>query len=140
MRRAWILVPFMMWTAACGDPEAELDVKITDAQAALTDGGGDELFSAQIDEAEASYDAAGLVVRYSPAEGDPVDLDVELDDADEDDKAGKGDTLIVREPADNVFGLDAAGQSFDIAILVTEEGADEPRELWSGTWEADPAE
>jgi hypothetical protein len=126
---------------ACGGDDGKVDVTITDADAALTAAGGDTLFDAEVKTADEVYDLDTLIVRYTPEEGDPIELAVELStDADDDGKLGQGDVLTVSEPADNVFGTEAAGQTYSIAILTQGDGEEEPTELWSGSWDADPAQ
>jgi hypothetical protein len=136
-RSMWLALPLML--AACGDDGEGSDdfvAEVEDAEEALSDNGGDPLFSIAVSEAKDVYDIAELSLAIAADGADAVDIVIEmLEDADEDGKLGSGDSARGVEPATNLLGLGDIGTEYTVTLTHTPAEGD-PVELFSGSWTA----
>lgn len=117
--------------AGCSGNDGRIEV--ASEGAALTESGGDRLFSLKIVEArEGGYARDGLRVKITPDGADAVDVVFTVNDADGDGALGVGDTLACSEPAENVLGPDASGKEVDVELFASIDGEEE--RVGSATW------
>jgi hypothetical protein len=127
---AFVLAASFLALAGCSSEEA--DVTLQPADVALTDQGGDKLFSIAVTAAPQAYETDKIVVRAS-AEGVPqLTLAVTFDDKNADKKLDAGEAIVCAEPADNAFGPSLVGKEVKVAVVYTGGAAE--KEIATATW------
>lgn len=108
-------------------------IEVDSSGAALTDKGGDSLFTIKLTDARSEgYALDGLRVKVTPSGKDGVDVTFAVDDVDANGKLDKGDTLTCTEPSSNVLGADAAGKDAEVELFATIDGKEE--RVGDATW------
>ncbi len=127
---AFVLVASLAAAAGCSSEEA--DVTLQPADVALTDKGGDKLFSIAVTAAPQAYETEKIVVRAS-ADGVPqLALAVTFEDKNSDKKLDAGETIVCAEPPENALGPSLVGKEVKVVVVYT--GGTAEKEIATATW------
>ncbi len=108
-------------------------IEVASSGAALTDKGGDRLFTVKLVEArEDGYALDGLRVKVKPDGKDAVDAVCTPADLNANGKLDKGDTMACAEPETNALGRDVAGKEVDVELYAKIDGSEE--RVGDATW------
>ena len=101
-------------------------IEVESSSAALTDQGGDSLFTIKLVEArEDGYAFEGVHVKVTPEDKDAIDLTCTINDLNTNKKLDKGDTVTCVEPAENKLGKDLTGKEIEVELFAKIDGDDE---------------
>ncbi len=133
MKLRFLLVTLAALVAASGCSGNDGQIEVESAGAALTDKGGDSLFTIKLVEArEGGYALEGLRVKVKPDGKDAIDVVCTVGDVNESQKLDKGDTMSCAEPATNALGPDLAGKEADVELYAKIDGSEE--RVGDATW------
>lgn len=108
----------------CSGNDGKIEVDATSS--ALTDQGGDTLFSIRLVEArDDGYALDGVKVKVTAADKDAIDVTCKINDLNASSKLDKGDTLTCTEPAENRLGKDLAGKEIEVELFAQIDGKEE---------------
>jgi len=115
----------------CSGNDGKIDVKA--GSAALTEKGGDALFTIELLETrDQGYGLDGLRVTVTAEGNKAIVVTCTVNDVGKNGKLDKGDTMTCAEPASNVLGPDLAGKNVDVELFAKIDG-DEER-VGDATW------
>lgn len=126
MKLGSVLVSLALALVVGGCSGNDGKIEVESAGAALTDKGGDSLFTIKLVEArEGGYELEGLRVKVKPDGKDAIDALCTVNDVNANKKLDKGDTMSCAEPAANALGPDVAGKEADVELFAKIDGSEE---------------
>jgi hypothetical protein len=126
MKLGFALVAMVAVAGLVGCSGNDGKIEVESASSALTDQGGDSLFTIKLVEArDEGYAFDGVHVKVTPEDKDAIDLNCTINDLNTNKKLDKGDTLTCVEPAENKLGKDLAGKEIDVELFVKIDGDEE---------------
>jgi len=129
LRNGWMLVAFAL--AGCSGNDGKITVESSNQ--ALTDSGGDKLFTITLAEArDGGYALDGIKVKVTPDGKDAIEVTCSVADANSNQKLDKDEKLTCVEPADNKLGKDLADKECDVELFAKIDDKDE--RVGDATW------
>jgi hypothetical protein len=126
LRFGLLAVAFVALGALGGCSGNDGKIEVDAASSALTDQGGDTLFSIKLVEArDDGYALDGVKVKVTPEDKDAIDVTCKINDVNSNSKLDKGDTLTCTEPAENRLGKDLAGKEIEVELFAQIDGKEE---------------
>lgn len=131
LRNGWMIVAFAL--AGCSGNDGKITVESSNQ--ALTDGGGDKLFTITLTEArDGGYSLQGLKVKVTPDGKEAIEVSCTPADTNTNQKLDKDEKLTCVEPGDNKLGADLAGKDCDVELFASIDSKDE--RVGDATWTA----